>query len=399
MRRIFLVLIVMLTAACAGTGGTPSSAQGPEGLLLVEAPHAVGAFDTASGSNAWTDKGGLFSPDFDRVFRIEGGELVVTDPGSGDDLGSVKVPQGFVPRVASTSGRLAALVEGPAGGTPYEPVERSETRIIVGDPQAGDVYRFELSGNFEPEAFSVDDRSIFLIEYLPATDLKRYRVRVMDLRTGRIAPAGRLTKAAPDSMKRIGRTQTYSPDGEFLYTLYTRQPPNTAHRDHWHNEGSVHAFVHVLNLKKAWAHCIDLPMPFGMGTEPANVLAASPDGSSVFVGDGRRLARIDTAGLRFAEMEDVGAYAAEDAHAVADDRGRLYVGSGETVTVFQGDPLALVDTWTSEGAVSSLGLADDGTLLFLGTPDGVSVVSTRTGEETSTIDAPGADRIRYSASS
>jgi hypothetical protein len=105
-------------------------------------------------------------------------------------------------------------------------------------------------------------------------------------------------------MRGTGRVQVYAPKGNFLFTLYTDQPPNTAHRSlsSYDDHGEVHAFVHVLNLKQGWAHCVDLPVPFGNGTQPANDIAVAADGSYVYVGDGERVAVIDARELNVVTM-------------------------------------------------------------------------------------------------
>lgn len=197
--------------------------------------------------------------------------------------------------VRSVSGRSQARVLGDAG-KPYRASGRSHTVIEITRPAEDFRTTVELDGDFEPEAFSTDENELFLIEHLDAT---RYRVRMMRIGSGRVLPVDRLTKFAPASMRGTGRVQVYAPEGNYLFTLYTRQPPNTAHRslDSYEDHGRVHAFIHVLNLKKGWAHCVDLPHPFGMTDEPADQIAVSSDGKTVFVSDGQRLATMDVAQL------------------------------------------------------------------------------------------------------
>ncbi len=213
--------------------------------------------------------------------------------------------------IRSVSGRSRARVVG-SDGVPYEASGRALTRLVVSRPAENFRETFELPGDFEPEAFSTDEEELFLIEHL---DSERYRVRMMKLDTGRVFPISRLTKFAPNAMRGVGRVQVYAPKGDFLFTLYTRQPPNTAHRslDSYDDHGEVHAFVHVLNLKRGWAHCVDLPSPFGTTDEPADEIAISSDGRRVFVSDGERLAVVDArelivsaiiTGASFADVAD-----------------------------------------------------------------------------------------------
>ncbi len=202
--------------------------------------------------------------------------------------------------VRSFSGRSVAYVPGSDAGL-YEASGRRWTKITVAQPEESASRTYRLKGDFEPEAFSTDESKLFLIEHL--SDV-RYRVRMLKLRTGKVAPIGRLTKFAPDSMRGVGRVQVYAPTGDTLYTLYTRQPPNTAHRtqDEDLDPNRVHAFVHVLSLEGAWAHCIDLKMPFGMDPDAINDIAVSKDGTFVYATDGAQVAVIDANGLKVWEM-------------------------------------------------------------------------------------------------
>jgi hypothetical protein len=62
---------------------------------------------------------------------------------------------------ASISGRAIALVEPVPGTAPGVPVPRAETTIVVADPVGGgEAMRYLLDGNYEPEAFSIDDGDV-----------------------------------------------------------------------------------------------------------------------------------------------------------------------------------------------------------------------------------------------
>lgn len=202
--------------------------------------------------------------------------------------------------VRSFSGRSIAYVPGSDAGL-YEASGRRWTEIVIEQPEEAASETFRLKGDFEPEAFSTDESKLFMIEHLSDT---RYRVRMLKVQTGKVAPIGRLTKFAPESMRGVGRVQVYAPTGDALYTLYTRQQPNTAHRtsDSYHNDGRVHAFVHVLSLDEAWAHCVDLKMPFGMDPDAINDIAVSKDGTFVYATDGAQVAVIDAHDLKVLEM-------------------------------------------------------------------------------------------------
>jgi hypothetical protein len=102
----------------------------------------------------------------------------------------------------------------------------------------------QLRGDFSFDTLSPDGHSLFLIEYISPKNPAKYRVRVIDLRSGRLAP-----KPISDPhriqtrMNGYPYARTASPDGRWVYTLYG---------------GGHHAFVHALDTRTRSAHCIDL---------------------------------------------------------------------------------------------------------------------------------------------
>ncbi len=183
-------------------------------------------------------------------------------------------------RAVSTDGRLAALFEQPNPAT---------SRITVVDPTGADATRtYELPGLVEPEAFSTDGSILYVIDHEVSRAEGGYRVRPLDLETGRLETILGPTKVPLlDDMNGRGRRQMWSPDGLRLYTLYIRQ---THHhhadgKDHAHGEAGTDAFVHVLDLHEEWAFCLDLPKAFGGGDLATTALAVSPDGDTLAIAD------------------------------------------------------------------------------------------------------------------
>lgn len=390
-----LILVPVLAGGCGPDARSVGGAGSPPGLLLLGSD-AAAAIDSATGEIEWSYSPGLFSPGGNRVFALKGARgrrLVSHDAVGADRVGAVNVPDGFTPAVASPSGRSVALVEGLGKTSPYEPRRRAETRLVVARPESGDLQRFKLAGNFAPEAFSTDEDSLFMIEYLDSAS-GRYRVRIMRLNSGRVLPAGRLTKLAPDSMRGTGRVQVYSPDRDYLYTLYTKQPPNDAHGsvEDAHSPSMVHAFVHVLNLEKGWAHCVDLPMPFGRD-EPARVLAVAPDGDRLYAVDGRAIAVIDADRLRVDSVHMLpSSDPAPSAGAVGRD-GRLYLTAGSNVRVLDGQTFDEVGSWPVQDSVRALVLGRGEDHLFVSTRSGIEVFEVPAGRRIGAFPAPGADLI------
>lgn len=390
-----LVLVPVLAGGCGSNAGSVGGPGSPPGLLLLASADAAAAIDSATGEIEWSYSPGLFSPAGNRVFALKGARgrrLVSRDVVGADLVGAVNVPNGFTPAVASSSGRSVALVAGPPKTSPYEPRRRSETHLVVARPESGDLQRFNLAGNFAPEAFSTDEDSLFMIEYLDGAS-GRYRVRIMRLTDGRVLPVGRLKNLAPESMRGTGRVQVYSPDRDYLYTLYTRQPPNDAHGALEHTDPSmVHAFVHVLNLKKGWAHCIDLPMPFGRD-ELARILAVAPDGDRLYAVDARAIAVIDAHRLRVNSVHMLPSSDPAPSAAVVGRDGSLYLAAGSNVRVLDGQTFDEVASWPVQDSVRALVLGRGEDHLFVSTRSGIEVFEVPAGRRIGAFPAPGADPI------
>ena len=95
-----------------------------------------------------------------------------------------------------------------------------------------------------------------------------YQLRQLDL--GNRTVSGDVRRVDEDEtgvMQGIARTHTMAATAARLYTLYT--------------VAGQRAFVHVLDLRDKYAHCVDLPLPFGTGPQSAVALAMSPDGYAV----------------------------------------------------------------------------------------------------------------------
>jgi outer membrane protein assembly factor BamB len=407
MARSTLVLMsvcALIVGACGPStrdddrdGGISTEAILDSETIYVDTGEGIAAIDTASGKGRWDAPRAFPSPRFDRFFSVDGSSLVNLDPETGRARTEMTVPPGLAASVVSFDGRAVALTARTSTEAPYRPSERSSTLIVVARPNQSRYRTYRFDGNFEPEAFSTNERKLFLIEYLDLGEPPRYRVRVLNVERGTMAPVGRLTKFAPSSMRGSGRVQAYSSSGDVLYTLYTRQPPNYAHQHHGdvHHKGMVHAFIHVLNLEEGWAHCVDLPMPFGMGKEPASMLAVSPDGYRVYAGDGERVAAVDTVSLEVMSVNRTPELLKPIAGAVVASDGTLLIGNGSRVTALDGDWLEQPSSFDAPGEVRSLGIDPRGEELFVGTESGISVMDVATRKELTSIDMSAPAEIVY----
>lgn len=372
MRPAVLALAVLL-AACTTQGAEPA------GLVFFAAGNGITVAD-GRGTVISTDAT-VASTDWRRLYAVRGADLVTLDPATNRELDSVAVPRGLTARVVSTSRDLVALTETAFHG----PAPRQRTRIVVADPSGASPAReLDLSGNFEPEAFSSDDAYLFVLEYLPADAPERYRVRRVELATGNVRPLLLRDKTlvpagAEEEMRGEGRQAVFAPDLSRLYTLYLHQADHQHTRDllPGATDGpQVHAFVHVLSLTEGWAYCLDLPAPFGEHPAGTHALTVSPDGARLYVGElaTKKVAVADTASLTVTQvttLTDDHPGGEGTAMATAPDGDTLYISSANVVRRLDTGTLRVRDVWVAPAPVRGLAVGPDGRLL-LGQPDHIA---------------------------
>jgi hypothetical protein len=106
--------------------------------------------------------------------------------------------------------------------------------------------RISLRGLWSFDALSPDGRTLYAIEYLSQAPVVRYRVRAVDISTGRPRPGAIVDTREPgEQMQGSPVTRADGPGGVWAYTLYVK--PNGT------------AFVHALDTSRARAICIELP--------------------------------------------------------------------------------------------------------------------------------------------
>ncbi|BCJ52224.1 hypothetical protein Asp14428_36990 [Actinoplanes sp. NBRC 14428] len=316
------------------------------------------------------------SPDGRFRYAVEADTLV-------GPAAAVPLEAGWAPQVVSPDGTACVLRRGGS--------------LLVA--RGGGQRRYDAPETVQPDAFTADNTGLFVLEWLPPEDPERYRVRLMDLATGALRPL--LTRAkvpvpagAEEEMRGQGRQAVLSPDRQVLYTLYTHQPGHRHTRDLVAGRrGNVHAFVHVLHLEQRWAYCLDLPHPFGEGPAESHAIAVDPTGGRLGVVDvsSGSLAYASTANLTVERVESVPNTQGTAALALAAG-GRTYAGSGTTVTVLDG---GAVTRWTTASQVRGLALNRDGSLLYLGGPDGVTWLGTASGEQRDRVRVPGLTVLRH----
>jgi hypothetical protein len=386
-------------------------------VLYVNTAAGLAAVDTGSGKIRFTTGSSLPSADWAVLFASQpspnGNRVVTVDARTGTERASVEVVNnaqtsgdGNTPLVVaavSPSGRRVALAPGaPSGAGESSVAGRTQTTIVVADPRSGTATSraYDLPGNFEPDAFSTDDQRLFVLEYLPPQAPQSYRVRVMDLATGKVEGVWSRDKQPPvaeEQMRGTRRMHALSPDRKVLYTLYTHQPDHLHGRDLaaglTQSRANVHAFVHVLNLEQGWAYCVDLPDPFGLGPVAAHALALSRNGSILYVSDrsSGMVATVYTNSLEVKRTSDLGRdplAARGAAGAAIGPNGHLYLSSRGEVAVVEPMDMKVVQRWPVAGVTGGLALSPDGQRLYLGLDRQLAILNTTTGQLIKTIAVP-----------
>ncbi|BCJ78195.1 hypothetical protein CS0771_77390 [Catellatospora sp. IY07-71] len=341
---------------------------------------------------------GLAAPDGATVFaaRAEGVDTVLStiELRTGRRTPGPRLAGAWVPRVASADGRLVALAAPDSAGVTHVPAGRARTPLVVAGTTA-EVARLELTGNLVPDAFTAGGEGLFVLDWLPPAAPDRYRVRHLDVASGKASRLlTRLKAAVPDGaeeeMSGEGRFAVYAPDRQVLYTLYTHQPDHTHTRDLVAGRRSnVHAFVHTLHLTEQWAFCVDLPAPFGEGPGTAHTLAIAPDRSELYVLDvsSGTYAVIDTGQLTVRSTAK-GPRAAGTAYAAA-TFDALYVAVGESVHTTPRTGVSAWRTWTAGGSVSGLAASPDGRRVYAALPGRIAWFDAATGARLGEHPVPG----------
>jgi len=396
--RPMLLLIALLAGACTGGGADPvappasSEGGGVHDVVVLQTDDGSIALDTNAGDALAGDPGAVATFDGSLLFQATADEEVTSidtiDPLTGDRLATSSIPGELDVRVASVSGELVALMRPfPPGIDAWTPVPRAETTIVVADPATGDLRRYELEGNYEPEAFSEDDRKLFLIEYLPAEAPAVYRVMALTLATGEVRSVFAKFATPPERMPGIRLSQVYDPVKARLYTLYSNEAP--AYLDSPYEEqmaGNV-TFVHVLSLRNGWAYCAGVPTRMWGGAARDQAMAVAPDGTELYIVDTAAglMTVMDTRSLELLRTEPTALGDAEGTRAsaaVSTDGTTLFVGSssdGDAIYRVDTETLAVLGRWDAPGSVGALGLSSDGLRLYAVVDDQIAEIDPSSG--------------------
>jgi WD40 repeat protein len=401
-RRIVTVMIAMLavTAGAAVYGFT----RPPEPVLISDGAGRLSLIDVDTGEAAYTVTDAVKAPAGSNILRAqERGEetwIEVVNSGSGEVVSSIRVDGNLAIRAVSPFGGAVALMEPrPKTADLYVPESRVQTSIAVVWDDGREPQTYKLTGNFEPETFSTDEETLFLLEFDPPSDPDRYFVRQLDLASGEISqvetPDQELGIELNPEMRGHARAQAMSPDGSFLFSLYTIGKGEAPVHDPTDPETDRWAFVHTLNLEEKWSHCIFLPPPFGTKAESAMSMGISADGKELFVIDSstESVARIDARGLEVETVEHIPGLYSDKARPVAVGPEIVYIGMEDSVLEMGRDTLIpnaafVLGTDTGTLAVRDLELAPDGRTLRVAHDSSISVLDMPSERIIATLTSP-----------
>jgi outer membrane protein assembly factor BamB len=372
LRTVSSIAVLVL----AGCGPVDSA----DDVLFVKTSGGLALVRPQSDSGAVRLSDAVPSIDWSAVVRAtpEGMDtrVVALDASSGSRLWAQEVAGNLEVKVASAGARIVALGK-PRRGDRYPPGRASTTFVLTGDREQ-EPRTITLRGNFEPEAFSTDRKSLFVVQYLPAKAPTRYRVRRLDLRSERVVGVYTVDAELQQSMQGTARVQASSPDGRRLYTMYSHEGA----------DGTLRAFIHVLSLDELWAHCIDLPSDFGSSPEQAIALSVAPDGRRLLVANAATgsVAEVDTEALRVIRSTDLEFGSPGDAaHAERGSDGLLYLGSGRGLVSVDAQTLKRERSWDMPNTITGIQLGSDGEQLYVGLQDQIAVLDSVTGKTLSSL--------------
>jgi hypothetical protein len=159
------------------------------------------------------------------------------------------------------------------------PTSGATTFAVLDTHRMLDRDRIALKGQFGFDALSPDASRLYLIQFAHSDQL-HYIVRAYDMATHRLLP-GRIADKTQRGwvMQGIASSRVASPDGRWVYTLYSN--PNG------------YGFVHALDTVHGVAHCVGIPVT---DQGAVDILRMRLHGSRLTLGwhDGRVFRTIDT---------------------------------------------------------------------------------------------------------
>lgn len=381
-----LISSCILVFSSCGTAAAPQT-FGEDLLYISSRGGGLAVIGSDAASPTFSGHNSTPSNDWETVVQNEWMDrktrLIASSTGSGARRWEMVIED--LQRVKIVSGDGTLVATGPVSERPYLKGRRVTTLTVAGSGRT-EPERFELQGNYEPEAFSTDGNSLFVVSYLPARKPTSYQVRRLDLTTGKVEGVYTPDAHLQQAMGGTARIQAASPDGSRLYTLYTVEG---------NKDAEARAFVHVLDLDELWAHCIELPTGFEKSDRDSGAITVAEDGKRVYLADAttEALAEIDAHKLVVSRTGTVdldlgsGTYLAEAAGST------LYAASGGDVIAIDLSKFEERASWMMFASIAGLQVGVDPKELFVGVDDRIIVLDVETGTRLDSIDPQGIRKI------
>jgi WD40 repeat protein len=278
MRRVFMAICGL--ALVAGCGRVTPGPLAAGDFRLYEAASTtdsqlVAVINSRSQATESRLPLGTLSADGKHLYAVKSNTLQDVDPHTGAIARTLLLPGAFglppatlggIPGGLSQNGDWLVLITSGVQATSHM-VLINTTKFTVTKP-------IDLDGYFEFDAISNDGLRLYVIEYTNPT-LGSYRVRVYEIDAGQLGSYTVVDKGgSPEPMTGVRLSGVFSPDGNWLYSVYARQ--------------SGGDFVHALNLSAPYAYCLDLPGA-GSVSDPNDFhwsLALSADGKHLYAANG-----------------------------------------------------------------------------------------------------------------
>ena len=373
MRRALLaVSAFVLLAGC----GSPGPVAGGN-YKLYEAASArtvqlVAVIDTQTRATERRLPWGIPSTDGRHFFSVSAKTLQDIDPHTGTVLRTLQLPGVYELPTATLGGAPGGLSQNGRYLVLQMAGQRASSHMLLIDTQLFNVAkRIDLNGKFDFDAVSNTGQSVYVLEYPNAAD-SYYHVRVYEVLAGQLGGYTVVDKGSPNEvMTGVRLSGVFSPDGNWLYSLYARA-----------NEG---AFVHALNLNQPFAFCLDLP---GSGySSNANAfqwsLAITPNGRHVYAANGPMgvVTRIDNLDGWQPSIASIGRIPSSKSAAIPfvqnvaakemGPQGAVLSGDGKTLVTAGEKGLIWIDMGTLK--IRSRVLADWSVWSLAASPDGATI--------------------------
>jgi DNA-binding beta-propeller fold protein YncE len=382
--------VLLLVGALLGGCGADPENEVARDMLFLHTSSGVAIVEAGAGSPTYSGTAAMPSPDWSTMVQTtlvqkqgatRSTRIDAVDPSTGYFLWQRTVPGRLRVKVVSSDGNLVALAD--RRERSYISGRR-RTRLLIVDGRTATTRTITVAKNLEPEAFSTDGKSLFVLLYTPRNAPTNYQVRRLDLATERLMEVYTPDAHLQERMRGTARIQAMSPDGSRLYTLYTLGRAKNAH-----------AFIHTLDLDELWAHCIDLPHEFARANEFSTDITLSADGKHLYIADSAAgaVAEIDTRRLEMTKTAAVNFGRGYPTHVLSAEGGGLYLTSGRNFTSL--DPATLLETRSRkmDQRITGVQSGSGGQKLYVGLRRRVEVIDPATGFMLASLDPPGVGRI------